>query len=37
LEKANANVELHWENRGHQLTAQEVEAAANWYRKLIIK
>jgi phospholipase/carboxylesterase len=35
LEKANANVELHWENRGHQLTAQEVEAAANWYRKLI--
>lgn len=34
LEKANANVELHWENRGHQLTAQEVEAAAQWYRKL---
>lgn len=32
LEKANANVELHWENRGHQLTLQEVEAAANWYR-----
>jgi len=37
LEKANAKVELHWENRGHQLTVQEVEAAANWYRKLIIK
>ncbi|TWD93381.1 phospholipase/carboxylesterase [Neobacillus bataviensis] len=37
LKKANANVELHWENRGHQLTAQEVEAAASWYRKLIIK
>ena len=37
LEKANANVELHWENRGHQLTAQEVEAAAKWYRKVIIK
>lgn len=34
LEKANANVELHWENRGHQLTATEVEAAANWYGKL---
>jgi len=33
LEKANANVELHWESRGHQLTMQEVEAAANWYRK----
>jgi len=32
LEKANADVELHWENRGHQLTAQEVEAAASWYR-----
>lgn len=37
LENANANVELHWENRGHQLTMQEVEAAAIWYRKLIIK
>jgi phospholipase/carboxylesterase len=34
LETANATVELHWENRGHQLTMQEVEAAANWYRKL---
>jgi phospholipase/carboxylesterase len=34
LEKANANVEIHWENRGHQLTIQEVEAAAQWYRKL---
>jgi phospholipase/carboxylesterase len=33
LEKANAKVELHWENRGHQLTAEEVEAAAQWYRK----
>lgn len=37
LEKANVNVEIHWENRGHQLTAQEVEAAAMWYRKVIIK
>ena len=34
LEKANAKVELHWENRGHQLTAEEVEAAAQWYQKL---
>jgi hypothetical protein len=25
---------LHWENRGHQLTREEVEAAAQWYRKL---
>ncbi|MGG1678567.1 alpha/beta hydrolase [Neobacillus sp. NRS-1170] len=32
LENANAKVELHWENRGHQLTMQEVEAAADWYR-----
>jgi phospholipase/carboxylesterase len=35
LEKANANVELHWENRGHQLTMNEVEAAALWYRKIL--
>jgi phospholipase/carboxylesterase len=34
LEKANANVALHWEHRGHQLTKEEVEAAADWYRKL---
>lgn len=37
LEKAHANVEIHWEDRGHQLTAQEVEAAAIWYQKLFIK
>ncbi|AZU62633.1 alpha/beta hydrolase [Neobacillus mesonae] len=37
LENANASVELHWENRGHQLTSTEVEAAASWYRKLMIK
>jgi phospholipase/carboxylesterase len=34
LEKANAKVAMHWENRGHQLTLQEVEAAAQWYRGL---
>lgn len=34
LEKAHANVELHWENRGHQLTAEEVEAARTWYMSL---
>jgi phospholipase/carboxylesterase len=33
LEKANANAELHWENRVHQLTVAEVEAVAKWYRK----
>lgn len=31
LENAGASVELHWENRGHQLTPGEVQAAANWY------
>ncbi|WP_142354505.1 alpha/beta hydrolase [Bacillus sp. AFS031507] len=36
LEDANAEVELHWENRGHQLTYEEVEAAAQWYHKLFI-
>ncbi|RHW39068.1 alpha/beta hydrolase [Neobacillus notoginsengisoli] len=35
LEKANASVELHWENKGHQLTIEEVQAAASWYRNLI--
>ncbi|MED4800461.1 alpha/beta hydrolase [Bacillus atrophaeus] len=34
LEKANANVELHWENNGHKLTIEEVEAAAQWYQKI---
>jgi phospholipase/carboxylesterase len=34
LKNANAKVELHWENRGHQLTLQEVEAAAEWYKGL---
>lgn len=36
LEKANSKVELHWENRGHQLTRQEVEAAGTWYRQHFI-
>ncbi|MEH7381104.1 alpha/beta hydrolase [Bacillus sp. JJ1533] len=34
LEKANADVEIHWEDRGHQLTATEVEAAAQWYKNI---
>jgi phospholipase/carboxylesterase len=33
LEKAQVKVELHWENRGHQLTREEVEAAATWYQQ----
>ncbi|MEH7459818.1 alpha/beta hydrolase [Bacillus sp. JJ1127] len=35
LEKAKANVTMHWENRGHQLTVSEVEAAAQWYRTFL--
>lgn len=34
LENAGAEVELHWENRGHQLTYSEVEAASKWYKNL---
>lgn len=34
LVKANAKVVLHWERRGHQLTREEVEAAAQWYLNL---
>ncbi|MDH5163184.1 alpha/beta hydrolase [Heyndrickxia oleronia] len=36
LQNANADVELHWENRGHQLTIDEVEAAAQWYKQKLI-
>jgi len=32
LEKANASVQLHWENHGHQLTFGEVDAAEKWYK-----
>ncbi|MGJ9460567.1 alpha/beta hydrolase [Oceanobacillus sp. CF4.6] len=32
LENAGADVELHWENRGHQLTMDEVQAATAWYK-----
>ncbi len=32
LSGAGANVELHWENNGHQLTASEVHAAAAWFK-----
>ncbi len=33
LSGAGAKVELHWENNGHQLTASEVHAAAEWFKK----
>ncbi|MCC5894182.1 MAG: alpha/beta hydrolase [Alkalibacterium sp.] len=31
LSKAGADVMLHWENYGHQLSATEVQAASKWY------
>lgn len=31
LEKAGANVEIFWDNFGHQLTTSEVKAAHKWY------
>jgi phospholipase/carboxylesterase len=37
LDKANAKVEMHWEDRGHQLTIEEVEAAGKWYSTLDYK
>ncbi|GEK88556.1 phospholipase/carboxylesterase [Alkalibacterium putridalgicola] len=32
LSEAGADVTLHWENHGHQLTGTEIDAAADWYR-----
>ena len=34
LENAGAEVKLHWEDYGHQLTMPEVEAAKSWYDQL---
>lgn len=34
LENANAAVNLHWGNSGHQLTVEEVKAASRWYSSL---
>ncbi|WP_141235180.1 alpha/beta hydrolase [Terribacillus saccharophilus] len=31
LKEAHADVQIHWENNGHQLTNTEVEAAREWY------
>ncbi|MFB7814556.1 alpha/beta hydrolase [Paenibacillus chitinolyticus] len=31
LEAAGAEVDIHWENYGHQLTGSEVDAAASWF------
>ncbi|GAA5417277.1 putative hydrolase MhqD [Paraliobacillus ryukyuensis] len=34
LKKNGAAVNLHWENRGHQLSFTEIEAAIKWYESL---
>ncbi|MDN7241943.1 alpha/beta hydrolase [Planococcus sp. N028] len=34
LQNAGAQVKLHWESQGHQLTMPEVEAAKAWYTNL---
>lgn len=31
---AGANVTVHWENKGHQLTTSEVKASKHWYDQL---
>lgn len=36
LESANATVDIHWEDNGHQLTQTEVTAASAWYAKLAL-
>ncbi|MCG7408862.1 alpha/beta hydrolase [Paenibacillus sp. ACRRX] len=35
LEGAGATVKVHWERFGHQLTAQEVDAAAAWFKEYV--
>ncbi|MBW7477284.1 alpha/beta hydrolase [Paenibacillus oenotherae] len=35
LRSAGAEVSVHWESAGHQLTRSEVEAAAEWYDRHI--
>ncbi|MBB6451214.1 phospholipase/carboxylesterase [Geomicrobium halophilum] len=32
LQTAGSDVELHWENTGHQLTTAEVKAASDWFK-----
>ncbi|KRE72909.1 alpha/beta hydrolase [Paenibacillus sp. Soil750] len=33
LEGAGSSVEIHWEHAGHQVTHQEINAAAQWFKK----
>ncbi len=37
LEKAGADVHVHWENNGHHLTNTELDAAALWYKEHFTK
>jgi phospholipase/carboxylesterase len=37
LQTAKANVHLHWENYGHQLTYAELDAAKAWYTQTFLK
>src|SRR5699024_3718651 len=34
LTNAGAEVDVHWENNGHQLTPTEIQAAMEWYKNL---
>ncbi|WP_161878003.1 alpha/beta hydrolase [Alkalibacterium sp. MB6] len=36
LHDAGAQVKLHWEHHGHQLSATELQEAVNWYKELSI-
>ncbi|WP_058306920.1 alpha/beta hydrolase [Gracilibacillus massiliensis] len=36
LAENGAEVQVHWENNGHQLTRTEVEAAKEWYQNKIV-
>ena len=36
LNDAGANVELHWEENGHQLSFTEIEAATKWLNKYFV-
>lgn len=37
LSNAGADVSVHWENNGHQLTNTELQAAATWYQANVSK
>lgn len=37
LRESGAEVSMHWENGGHNLTMSEVEAAAAWLRRAVLR